>query len=219
MTCLLLALCALPASRAVLPAAGRAAQEETYVYIELNRMRLTVYKSGQSAGVFPIAAGARDTPSPIGTFTVNRKFRTEMSGFGTRFLGLNVPWGQYGIHGTNRPDSLGQNASHGCIRLSVRDAEQVYRLVPAGTRVTLDGGPFGPLGNGPVALRPGDRSSQVYEMQRRLILRGALWGEADGVYGTNTSRAVARVRREMGMPPSDEADAAFLSALGVMAFE
>ena len=208
MTCLLLALCALPASRAVLPAAGRAAQEETYVYIELNRMRLTVYKNGQPAGVFPIAAGARDTPSPIGTFTVNRKFRTEMSGFGTRFLGLNVPWGQYGIHGTNRPDSLGQNASHGCIRLSVRDAEQLYRLVPAGTR-----------GNGPVALRPGDRSSQVYEMQRRLILRGALWGEADGVYGANTSRAVARVRREMGMPPSDEADAAFLSALGVMAFE
>ena len=38
-------------------------------------------------------------------------------GFGTRWLGLNVPWGIYGIHGTNQPWSIGTQASAGCIRM------------------------------------------------------------------------------------------------------
>ena len=79
-------------------------KNELLVWVELDRKRLTVYENGTAAAVFPIAVGSADTPSPIGVFRVVSRFVPEMSGFGTRFLGLNVPWGAYGIHGTNHPD-------------------------------------------------------------------------------------------------------------------
>ena len=105
-----------------------------------------------------------------------------------------VPWGVYGIHGTNRPDSIGANASHGCIRLRVADAEALYAMVPNGTRVYLEGGPYGPLGDSLRTLRPGDRGSHVREVQLRLRQQGFLHGSADGVYGEATSRAVLAAR-------------------------
>jgi hypothetical protein len=43
----------------------------------------------------------------------------------------------FGIHGTDRPDSVGHNASHGCIRLRNRDIEDLFRRVKVGDRVSL----------------------------------------------------------------------------------
>lgn len=191
---------------------------ERMIWIETDRKPLTVYEDQRAALVFPIASGAADTPSPLGVFRVVSRFETELSGFGTRFLGLNVPWGQYGIHGTSKPASIGQNASHGCIRLSVRDAETLYRLIPNGTRVVIEGGPFGPLNWGLRPLREGDRGADVYELQRRLMQRGLL-GNAYGVFGPATRQAVRAVRQALGLPPGDQADPALQRRLGMAAFE
>ena len=84
------------------PASSRT--PERMIWIETDRKRLTVYEDRRAALVFPIASGAADTPSPLGVFRVVSRFETESSGFGTRFLGLNVHRGQYGIHGTNKTD-------------------------------------------------------------------------------------------------------------------
>ena len=189
------------------------------VWIETDRMRLTLYRDGVPAAVYPIAAGRRDTPSPIGTFRITHRFSTELSGFGTRFLGLNVPWGSYGIHGTNRPESIGSAASHGCIRLRVSDAEKLYAAAPNGVRVVIEGGPFGPLGWGLRPLREGDRGADVRQLQLRLIQRGFLWGGAHGVFGPATKRAVALARQALALPPGDGADAALQKALGMIPFE
>ena len=43
----------------------------------------------------------------------------------------------YGIHGTNVPESIGQAASHGCIRLRNTDIEALAPLVPVGTPVYI----------------------------------------------------------------------------------
>ena len=43
----------------------------------------------------------------------------------------------YGIHGTNAPESIGQAASHGCIRLRNADIEALAPLVPVGTPVYI----------------------------------------------------------------------------------
>ncbi len=57
-------------------------------------------------------------------------------GFGSRWMGLNVPWGgKYGIHGTNQPGSIGFNASAGCIRMRNKDVEELYNLVEYNTTV------------------------------------------------------------------------------------
>ncbi|HXP23377.1 MAG TPA: L,D-transpeptidase, partial [Candidatus Sulfotelmatobacter sp.] len=54
---------------------------------------------------------------------------------GTRWMGLSVKG--FGIHGTDRPDSIGHNASHGCIRLRNRDIEDLFARVKVGDRVSL----------------------------------------------------------------------------------
>jgi lipoprotein-anchoring transpeptidase ErfK/SrfK len=45
----------------------------------------------------------------------------------------------YGIHGTNRPASIGRNASHGCIRMRNRDVEELFEMVSVGDAVELYG--------------------------------------------------------------------------------
>ena len=212
------ALCALPGLRLFRAAPVAAGPSGILIWIDLDQKRLTVYENGAAAAVYPIASGAADTPSPMGVFRVNRRFATEMSGFGTRFLGLNVPWGQYGIHGTNKPESIGSGASHGCIRLRVGDAEKLYRLIPTGARVVIEGGPYGPLNWGLRSLKEGDRGADVKEMQLRLMQRGYLWN-ADGVFGAATRQAVVRARKDLGLPMGDQADPALQRKLGMLAFE
>jgi lipoprotein-anchoring transpeptidase ErfK/SrfK len=54
---------------------------------------------------------------------------------GTRALYLNAPGIR--IHGTYDVSSIGTHASHGCIRMLISDVEQMYPLVPIGTRVIV----------------------------------------------------------------------------------
>jgi lipoprotein-anchoring transpeptidase ErfK/SrfK len=54
---------------------------------------------------------------------------------GTRWMGLSAPG--IGIHGTDEPSSIGWNASHGCIRMQVPDAEWLYGHVKLGTTVFI----------------------------------------------------------------------------------
>lgn len=200
------------------PASGHAPRG-LLIWIELDQKRLTVYENGRAAAVFPIASGAADTPSPVGVFKITHRFSTRLSGFGTRFLGLNVPWGQYGIHGTNHPASIGQNASHGCIRLSVRDAERLYAMIPNGTPVVMEGGPWGALSDGLRTLKEGARGADVFLLQQRLIQRGFLSGPADGIFGPATRRAVMAAGAYFSLPESDAVTNALWNALGVMPFE
>jgi lipoprotein-anchoring transpeptidase ErfK/SrfK len=45
--------------------------------------------------------------------------------------------GQYAIHGTNRPDSIGGFVSYGCIRMHNKDILKLYDRVRVGTRVVV----------------------------------------------------------------------------------
>lgn len=52
---------------------------------------------------------------------------------GAAVLGLDH--GNYAIHGTNDPSSIGGYVSHGCIRMHNADILDLYRRVPMGTDV------------------------------------------------------------------------------------
>ncbi|MEV3098568.1 L,D-transpeptidase [Paenibacillus larvae] len=73
--------------------------------------RLWVLVDGKRIKQFPVGLGKQKTPTPIGEFTVINKYKNWGSGFGTRWIGLNVPWGIYGIHGTNR-----QLSPYNCVK-------------------------------------------------------------------------------------------------------
>ncbi len=193
--------------------------EGSWIWIDLPQKTLTLYEGTRTIKRYTIASGAWETPSPIGVFYITHRFAGELGGFGTRFLGLNVPWGQFGIHGTNRPGSIGSNASHGCIRMFVRDSEELYGKVANWSRVVIQGGPYGLLDSSLRALRPGDRNSHVAAVQRRLISLGYLYGNADGVYGSGTADAVRRARKALGLRAGDDVDAAFYRAIGLILFE
>lgn len=54
---------------------------------------------------------------------------------GTHWLALDVRG--YGIHGTWEPDTIGKQASAGCVRLLNEEVEELYALLPLGTEVTI----------------------------------------------------------------------------------
>ncbi len=43
----------------------------------------------------------------------------------------------YALHGTNKPETIGQAVSHGCVRLRNEDIEKLYEMVPVGTPVYI----------------------------------------------------------------------------------
>jgi lipoprotein-anchoring transpeptidase ErfK/SrfK len=50
---------------------------------------------------------------------------------------LTLSGGQYAIHGTNAPDSVGGFVSYGCIRMHNEDITDLYKRVRVGTRVVV----------------------------------------------------------------------------------
>jgi lipoprotein-anchoring transpeptidase ErfK/SrfK len=51
---------------------------------------------------------------------------------------LTLRGGEYAIHGTNRPQSVGGFVSHGCIRMYNRDIRQLFQMVQVGTPVIVE---------------------------------------------------------------------------------
>ena len=55
---------------------------------------------------------------------------------GARVIGLG-PTGQYAIHGTNMPNTIGTAASYGCFRMHNQDVIDLYARVRMGTPVIV----------------------------------------------------------------------------------
>src|ERR1700722_5872852 len=120
------------------------------IVVSLEDRKLALVEDGQVKKVYTVAVGKPSTPSPVGTFTIERRVanptyhhdgKTVLPGprnpVGTRWMGLSKHG--YGIHGTNEPKSIGKAASHGCIRMSKADLEEFYALVAVGDTVELVG--------------------------------------------------------------------------------
>ena len=124
---------------------------------------VTIYaKDGDNGYTIPVKAfacsvGLPDTPTPTGTFYTPAKYRVkELMGpswgqYATRIVGgvlfhsvagtpdipYNISAGEY-----NR---LGSPASHGCVRLCVRDAKWIYENCQLGMKVTISDTAFQPF--------------------------------------------------------------------------
>jgi hypothetical protein len=201
-------------------ASSALAEREAYaIHVDVEQKHLTLFRGDAVVKTYRVATGTADTPTPVGVFTITHRFSGQMGGFGTCFLGLNVPWGNYGIHGTNKPESIGYAASHGCIRMQVADAEELYRLVPNGTKVIIECGPYGESGGSLRLLKNGDRSSMVRAVQRRLRALGFYHGWPDGIFGSATQQAVDNARAYYGLSPNGLVDWSLYQAMGMTLFE
>lgn len=99
--------------------------------------KLTLFKEGKLFKTYPIAVGKPSTPTPKGNFRIINKASNPGGPFGARWLGLSTPNGDYGIHGTNNPSSIGKAVSNGCIRTYNNNIIELYNLVPVGTPVKI----------------------------------------------------------------------------------
>ncbi len=118
-----------------------AEQEPLYshkaIKVEVPARRLYLEQGNKPVSNYPIAVGTPDNPTPPGTYRIVQKIVNPGDGLGTRWLGLDIPDGPYGIHGTWDLSSIGTAASHGCIRMFNEDVEQLFSLVKIGTTVVI----------------------------------------------------------------------------------
>ena len=164
--------------------------------------KLVLLLQGDEVKVYPIAVGNPVTPTPVGEYQVTYKGKNWGPSFGPRWIGLNVPWGYYGIHGTNKPDSIGKHKSHGCIRMRKRDVVELYDLVPVGTKVTIYGHVLGDLNQEPRSLTVNDIGADVQLIQSRLKSAGYFKGTCNGKFRSDTTAAVKRYQSDNGLVQS-----------------
>lgn len=179
--------------------------------INVSKRTLEIYNDNQLYKSYRIAVGKSETPTPIGEWNVVWKDYNWGTGFGTRWLGLNVPWGIYGIHGTNKPWSIGQFASHGCIRMRNKDVEELFEWVPIGTPVKIEGRKF----KVKRTLRYQMSGADVVLLQIKLRELGYLSSRADGIFGQVTSDAVKAFQNDNGMEITGAADRVLIDKLGI----
>ncbi|MFL2560191.1 MAG: L,D-transpeptidase family protein [Gammaproteobacteria bacterium] len=112
---------------------------------------------------FPVGLGRMDWKTPLGISTIDLKLekpawyppksvRDEYKNqgkflpaevlpgpdnpLGELAMRISIPGG-YFIHGTNRPDGVGMEISHGCIRLFPEDIDYIFQLTDIGTEVII----------------------------------------------------------------------------------
>jgi len=188
---------------------------EVSILIDTVQRKLTILSNGEPFKQYPVAVGKHETPTPLGNFKVLRRARNWGTGFGTRWIGLTVPWGIYGIHGTNKPDSIGSFASHGCIRMNNHNVEEIYPWVKAGDRVVIVGNPYRYQPGQFRVMRRDARGGDVTEVQLRLQRLGFYDGPIDGIWGGGMERAVVKFREKKGLRYDNCVDAEVYRLLGL----
>lgn len=165
------------------------------IEIDLDRKILTLKQYTETINTYPVAVGKPSTPTPAGEWQIIQKTRNPGGPFGTRWMRINVPWGGYGIHGTDAPESIGTAASHGCVRMFNEDVNELYDIVPLGTPVKITGEVFsGRILD--VGVEPGP---DVFEVKVILTELGYYDGEIDGIYDEATAEAVRNFQRDFNI--------------------
>jgi hypothetical protein len=128
-----------------------------HAVVDKSDFRLDLYLGSGADRVFvasyPVGLGDQNTPTPVGRFRVrpgskliNPAWANPLTGeryarddpdnpIGERWIGLagddeaTRDLMGYGIHGTIEPDTIGREASMGCIRLLPDDAELIYEVL------------------------------------------------------------------------------------------
>lgn len=108
-----------------------------HITINTQMHTLTLYRDNNIYRTYKVAVGKPSTPTPKGTFKIINRALNPGGPFGARWLGLDAPYGDYGIHGTNSPSSIGKNISNGCIRMFNDQVIELSNLVLIGTTVKI----------------------------------------------------------------------------------
>jgi lipoprotein-anchoring transpeptidase ErfK/SrfK len=114
-------------------ARGTSGDEQGRVHIEISKssQRMIVYVDGERRMTFRVSTGKQGYATPSGNF---RALAMKLMHYSKKYDNAPMPHsiffrGGYAIHATNAVRNLGRPASHGCVRLSPKDAAALYALV------------------------------------------------------------------------------------------
>lgn len=101
------------------------------VRVDVSKQRMLVFVEGELAYDWPVSTGRKGFATPHGTYRPKRMTRMH---FSRKYANAPMPYsvffrGGYAIHGTNAVGRLGSRASHGCVRLSKRNARELFHLI------------------------------------------------------------------------------------------
>ncbi len=129
----------------------------TTIVVNLSENKLYLYKGFKVEKTYPVATAMPGFTTPVGSWQIVQKVENPTwvnpaptgwgagepatippgpgNPLGTRALYLNASGIR--IHGTYDTASVGTYASHGCIRMTISDSEDLYPRVPVGTSVLI----------------------------------------------------------------------------------
>ena len=121
-----------------------------WILINIPARSLRLYEDNNCVAMYPVGVGRIETKTPAGFYKIVEKIENPTwvdpgdtsvaisSGpdnpLGYRWLGIG---GNYGIHGTNKPSSVGHYVSNGCVRMVEADVEKLFDKVDVGTEVQI----------------------------------------------------------------------------------
>jgi lipoprotein-anchoring transpeptidase ErfK/SrfK len=133
---------------------GLSRRYSTYILVSRETFTLRLFKHLKLVKTYRIAVGRIGLETPAGEYTINDKqinpsWHVPLSSWAGDLAGRIIPPGPddpikarwmgffdgAGIHGTDEISSIGTAASHGCIRMTIPDVEDLYPRVPLHTPI------------------------------------------------------------------------------------
>ena len=120
------------------------------VFVDKSQNILILKTGEEVVKVYHVSTGANNS-TPVGKFKIASKLvnpvwfkaggqpvpaESPENELGSRWMGFDED-PHYGIHGTIRPNVIGQQATAGCVRLVNAEVEELFDLLPVGTPVTI----------------------------------------------------------------------------------
>jgi hypothetical protein len=133
-----------------------ASRYPSYLTLDRGTFTLRLWKDLKLAKTYTVAVGQEGLETPAGLYHIQEKeenpsWHVPDSAWAGDLAGQVIPPGPEdpikarwmgifegaGIHGTEELESLGSAASHGCIRMSIPDVEELYDQVEVGTPIFI----------------------------------------------------------------------------------
>jgi L,D-transpeptidase catalytic domain/Putative peptidoglycan binding domain len=133
-----------------------AARYPSYLTLDRSSFTLRLWEHLKLAKTYTVAVGQEGLETPEGLYAIQEKeenpsWHVPDSAWAGDLAGQVIPPGPEdpikarwmgifegaGIHGTEETWSLGQAASHGCVRMSIPDVEELYDRVEVGTPIYI----------------------------------------------------------------------------------
>ncbi|MFD1736368.1 L,D-transpeptidase [Bacillus salitolerans] len=125
---------------------------DPYLIVNKETNKLAYIHHGEIQAIYDVSTGVTSDLTPEGEFTivikaVNPYYRkkdipggSRENPLGTRWMGFDAEGTDgriFGIHGNNNPSLIGHYVTQGCVRMHNEKVEELFNLIPIGTKVKI----------------------------------------------------------------------------------